>query len=144
MTEAQQRTALVEAARSWLNTPYHHKARVKGAGVDCAQLLIGVYADAGLIKAFDTGDYPPDWMLHREEERFLAWVERYLVEVESPLPGDVAIWRFGRSFSHGAIVVAWPQFIHAYRVAGCVCLGQLDQDIDLMRRSIKFYSFFQG
>ena len=60
MTETQQRTALVDAARSWLNTPYHHKARVKGAGVDCAQLLIGVYTDAGLIEAFDTGDYPPD------------------------------------------------------------------------------------
>jgi len=24
----------------WLNTPYHHRVRIKEAGVDCAQLLI--------------------------------------------------------------------------------------------------------
>lgn len=144
MTESEHRAALVMAAHNWLNTPYHHKARIKGAGVDCAQLLIGVYAEAGLIEPFDTGDYPPDWMLHREEERFLAWVNQYLVEVETPLPGDVAIWRFGRSFSHGAIVVDWPLFIHAYRVAGCVCFGSAGQDIDLARRAVRYYSFFRG
>jgi cell wall-associated NlpC family hydrolase len=144
MNHPDERHALVTAAHGWLNTPYHHRARVKGAGVDCAQLLIGVYADAGLISAFDTGEYPPDWMLHREEERFLAWIDQYLVEVEQPLPGDVAIWRFGRSFSHGAIVTYWPEFIHAWRVAGCVCLGNLEQDLDLSRRSVRFYSFFKG
>lgn len=144
MNEEQQRVALVQAARGWIGTPYHHKARVKGAGVDCAQLLIGVYAEAGLIAEFDTGDYPMDWMLHREEERFLAWVERYLVEVEEPAPGDVVVWRFGRSFSHGAIVTSWPEFIHAYRVTGIVCHGSIEQDHDLSTRKIKFYSFFKG
>lgn len=143
MNHPDERHALVQAARSWLNTPYHHRARIRGAGVDCAQLLIGAYADAGLIAAFDTGEYPPDWMLHREEERFLAWIDRYLVEVDQPMAGDVAIWRFGRSFSHGAIVTDWPEFIHAYRVAGCVCLGNLGQDLDLSRRSVRFYSYFK-
>lgn len=143
-TENEQRAALVEAARGWIGTPYHHRARVKGAGVDCAQLLIGVYAEAGVIEAFDTGEYPMDWMMHREEERFLAWVERYLVEVETPSPGDVAIWRFGRTFSHGAIVTEWPEFIHAYRTAGCVCFGNNDQDVGLSARPVRFYSFFRG
>ena len=81
MTEKQQRTAVLDEARSWLGTPYHHRACVKGAGVDCAQILIAVYANAGLIQAFDTGDYPPDWMLHREEERYLGFVLDHAHEV---------------------------------------------------------------
>lgn len=142
--ENEQRAALVNAACGWIGTPYHHKQRVKGAGVDCAQLLIATYADAGLIEAFDTGEYPEDWMMHRDEERFLAWVEKYLVEVTAPKSGDVAIWRFGRSFSHGAIVTQWPEFIHAYKAAGCVCPGNIEHDIGLSARRVRFYSFFKG
>jgi hypothetical protein len=29
------------------------------------------------------------------------------------LPGNVLIWRYGRTFSHGAIVSQWPMIIHA-------------------------------
>ncbi|HYL49488.1 MAG TPA: hypothetical protein VET84_09005 [Stellaceae bacterium] len=36
------------------------------------------------------------------------------------LPGDIALWRFGRCFSHGAIVIEWPVVIHAYLGRGCV------------------------
>jgi|SRR5579872_717175 len=36
------------------------------------------------------------------------------------LPADIALWRFGRCFSHGAIVVDWPIVIHAYLGRGCV------------------------
>ncbi len=110
------RTDVVEEAKTWLRTPWHHRARIKGVGVDCAQFLIGVYANAGLVEDFDTGEYPVDWMLHREEERFLFWIEKYLVPAEYPTPlsGDTVIWKFGRCFSHAAIVVEWPVVIHAY------------------------------
>ncbi|MBI3223046.1 MAG: hypothetical protein HYZ46_08335 [Nitrosomonadales bacterium] len=137
MTDAQ-RARVIEAAQGWLNTPYHHKARVKGAGVDCAQLLIGVYAEAGLIDPFDTGDYPMDWMLHREEERFLLWLEHYCDVVASPLPGDIAIWRYGRTFSHGAIVTDWPTIIHAWRPAGRVVIGSADEE-ELAGRPVRLY-----
>jgi len=137
MTDAQ-RARVIEAAQGWLNTPYHHKARVKGAGVDCAQLLIGVYAEAGLIDPFDTGDYPMDWMLHREEERFLLWLEHYCTVVASPLSGDIAIWRYGRTFSHGAIVTDWPAIIHAWRPAGRVVIGSADEE-ELAGRPVRFY-----
>ena len=33
---------VVRMARTWLGTPYHHQGRVKGAGVDCGGLVIGV------------------------------------------------------------------------------------------------------
>ena len=33
---------IVKTAREWVNTPFHHQGRVKGDGVDCAGLIIGV------------------------------------------------------------------------------------------------------
>jgi cell wall-associated NlpC family hydrolase len=109
------RAAVLAEARSWIGTPYHHKGRVKGAGVDCATILLEVYARAGVIPEIDVGHYPMDWHMHRDEERYLNFVGRFAVEItHPPLPGDVVVWRFGRVFSHGAIVMAWPRVLHAY------------------------------
>jgi len=32
--------SLIDEARTWLGTPYHHQPRVKGVGVDCAMLTM--------------------------------------------------------------------------------------------------------
>jgi cell wall-associated NlpC family hydrolase len=115
MTIAEQRSAVVAEAMTWLRTPYHHAARVKGAGVDCAMLPAAVYTACGLIDEPVFDAYPPDWHMHRDAERYLATVLDYAVEIETdPLPGDLVLWRFGRCFSHGAIVIEWPTVIHAY------------------------------
>lgn len=121
------RKRIVAEAMSWLGTSYHHRARVKGAGVDCAQILIGVYAAVGLVAEFDTGEYPMDWMMHRDEERYLGFVVDHANEVESPLPGDVVLYRVGRCFSHGGIVIAWPQILHASRPDRAVVLAEAGQ-----------------
>ena len=133
-----QRRAVVEEARTWLRTPYHHMGRVKGAGVDCATLLAEVYARTGVVPALAIPFYPPDWHLHRNAERYLDFILAHAVEIDSrvaqgeadsrpspwceakPEPGDVAMWRFGKCFSHGAIVIDWPVVIHAYAGKGCV------------------------
>lgn len=123
MTASEARAAVVAEAKTWLLTPYHHQARVKGAGVDCAMILIEVYSAVGLIKNFDPGFYVTDWMLHRSEERYLGWVQQYAHAVDEPKPGDIALYQFGRCVSHGAIVIDWPTIIHAYAPEGNVCLG---------------------
>lgn len=117
------RARIIAAAEGWLRTPWHHNARVKGAGVDCGQLLIGVYADAGLVPAFSTGPYSIDHMLHSADERFLGFVTAHLDETQTPGPGDVAVWQYGQCFSHGAIVVDWPRIIHAHRPERMVVWG---------------------
>lgn len=114
------RAQIVQAACGWLRTPYHHRARVKGVGVDCAMLVLAVMAEAGAVPDFDPGDYPRDWMLHRSEERFLAHIRAHAVEVADPLPGDVVMYRFGRCFAHAGIVTDWPAIIHADSRSGCV------------------------
>jgi NlpC/P60 family putative phage cell wall peptidase len=138
--EAEQRAAVVAEARSWLGTPYHHRAEVKGAGVDCARLLHAVYRGCGLVAAIAIPPYPPDWHLHRGAERYLAAVLDHAAEIaEPPLPGDIALWRFGRCFSHGAIVVAWPTVIHAY-VGRRVALEGAERAAYLARRPRKFFT----
>lgn len=115
MSEATERQRFVSAALDYVGTPYHHLGKLKGAGVDCATLLICAAQDAGLIGAVDLPYYPQEWHLHRGGERYLATIMRWCKEVpEPPLKGDIVLWRFGRAFSHAAIVVDWPVIIHAF------------------------------
>ena len=137
--EAAERALVVAEARSWLGTPYHHRGRIKGAGVDCAMLLAEVYRAAGLIPRLEIGYYPMDWHLHRDTEQYLGWVERHARQVEAPQAGDVVLFRFGRCFSHGGIVLAWPEILHAYLGQGCV-LGNVTAEPRLGRREQRFFS----
>lgn len=111
---------VVKEAVTWINTPYHSGARLKKIGVDCGQLLIGVFAGAGVVPEFDPGAYPFDWHLHRSEEKYLSWVKKYCDPVENPQPGDIAVFRFGRCVSHAGIVTDWPRIIHAYVGLGVI------------------------
>lgn len=155
MTEADERARVVREVRKWRGTPYHHEARIIGTGVDCAQLLLEAFIGAGLVGRIDVGHYTSDWMLHRSEERYLATVESHLRRVdadEAPLaarpsdfsvaPGDVLVWRIGRTYSHGAIVADWPFIVHAYLPSQMVEEERLHRIRDLCRRPMRVYSFW--
>lgn len=140
--EKEQRVAVVGEALTWLKTPYHHHARIKGVGVDCAQLLCGVFEAVGLVDPIDTGTYPVDWHMHRNEELFSAWLERYAMPGVGPLRlGDVLLWRFGRTFSHGSIYVGDGLLIHSYIGRG-VILSRADEE-PLDGRDMQHWSFWQ-
>lgn len=139
-TERVQREQVIEIAKTWLGTPYHHQGAVKGAGVDCAFILIKVFHEAGLIPDIDPRPYPPDWHMHRNEEKYLGWVKQYAVPVRTPLPGDLAVFKFGRCVSHGAIVIEWPFIIHAYVGIG-VELANV-QSNTMARRLAGFWSLW--
>jgi cell wall-associated NlpC family hydrolase len=120
-----QRQRVVEVARSFVGTPYHHRGRIKGVGIDCAQLLIEVYAEAGLVERFDTGEYPMDWALHRSEERFLGFLADRAQPTAYALAGDVLLFRYGRCYSHAAIVVDDALMVHAF----------IDRGVELVERA---------
>ncbi len=117
-----QREAVLAEAKSWLGTPYHPNAAVKGAGVDCAMMPLAVYgAVLPDLPKLPTPRYVQQWHLHRGEELYLNHVrELGCMEVEHPQPGDFALFRQGRLFSHGAIVLRWPQIIHAVVLSGVI------------------------
>ena len=118
--EREARLRVVRRAKEWLGTPYHHQGRVLGAGVDCGMLLLEVYESLGLLPHIDPRPYPHDWHLHRGEQVYLGWVEKYARPVTVPLPGDLVLYRMGLCLSHGAIVIDWPTVIHSYVDLGVI------------------------
>lgn len=133
------REAVIAEALTWLETPFHHEARVKGAGVDCANLLIAVYAAAGVIPSIDLGHYPADWHLHRGEKLFLQILMQYADPVDTPEPGDIAMFTYGHQEAHGSIVIDWPKtIIHAWADIRKVCLSDASSG-PLAKRLAGFY-----
>lgn len=146
--EAAQRAAVAAEALAWLRTPYHHHARVRGVGVDCVQILCAVYEAAGVVPHVEPGDYAHDWHLHHSDELYLQGLLRLgAVEfdpaVQTPALGDVALFRFGRCWAHGAIL-ATPegQLVHAYLGRGVV-LSRLDEE-PLAGRQVRWFTVWGG
>lgn len=128
---------IIAEARKWLGTPYHHQSDILGLGVDCAMLPVRVFCDLGLVPPFDPRPYPHDWMLHRDDERYLGWVQQYADPIEAPEPGALVLYRFGRCFSHGGICENDTVMIHADLQAGCV------ERCDLSRWAKRKHSFWR-
>lgn len=143
---AAQRAAVVAAARSWIGTPYHHAADVKGAGVDCAMILVRVYCDLRLVQSFDPRPYTRDWMLHKEDERYLGFLMARAAAVDRPGAGDVILFRVGRCFAHGGIVTKPDPLtiVHAYAPARCVIEEEIGRNGELTDRmsAVKFASYW--
>jgi cell wall-associated NlpC family hydrolase len=138
---AEQRGQVVDAAMAWLGTPYHHQAAVKGAAADCAMFPLAVYKECGLVPPdYHAPAYSSQWHLHRSEELYLVEIEK--LAVESSLcdirPADFVIFKFGRTFSHGAIVIKWPLIIHSYIPHG-VILANASNDAQLINREMKVF-----
>ena len=132
---------IVEEALSWVHakTPYHHMGRIKGVGVDCGTILIEVYSAVGLVPNFDTGYYPIDWALHRNEERYLGFVNQYCERVEEFKKGDIALYKFGRCVSHSGIIIDNDgNMVHALNRVGVTMCHYLEGDL-----KDKFYGFYR-
>lgn len=79
---------IVDQARTWVGTPWHHDARVKGVGVDCIGLVAGVFAELGVpvndVRGYGRGD---------EFERMNRELEKYGLLSHSFAPGHVLVFR---------------------------------------------------
>lgn len=144
--ERSMREEVVKAARSWIGTPYHHMADVKGHGVDCAMILVRVYCDLGIAAEFDPRPYTRDWFLHRDEERYLGFLLARSREVRVPNLGDVAVFRVGRLFAHAGIVSRLDPLciIHAFAPAMCVVEDVVSANAEIGERvkTARFASFW--
>ncbi len=134
------REKVVAEALSWLNTPYAHNKACRGVGADCALFPLAVYENVGVLPHAPVPEYSPQWFLHHSEEIYLnAVLARGATETSVPQPGDFALWRIGRCYSHGAIVIKWPTIIHALRPR-CVMLADATNDGAICRRPFKVFS----
>ncbi|MGB8601972.1 MAG: hypothetical protein WCD42_07225 [Rhizomicrobium sp.] len=130
--EAAQRAAIVNAAFDWLGTPFVNCCDKKGpdGGVDCAMLLVRCYCDTGTLPPFDPRPYAPSWFMHQEKELFLEFLIDRLgaQEIAAPRIGDVIVWRYGKTYSHGSILINASEILHAYGVDGSVLISRLEDD----------------
>lgn len=129
---------IIREAESWLGTPYHHHGRIKGVGVDCAMLICKVFENVGATPEVDPGFYSSQFGLHRDEEQFISWVEKYGKEVEGPVEGGIVLFKYGRCFSHGGIIVEGGFFVHAVMKTAMVIKSQLSEP-EYAERQMKFY-----
>lgn len=140
--EAAERAAVWAEAMTWLGTPYHHRATIKGpdGGVDCARFPLRVYGDLGMIEPFDPVAYSPQWHLSQMAELYLDHVRRVAAEIprEAIRLGDFGVCKHGRTYSHGFIIGEPPAVIHSTISGRCVHLGDMSRDADLLTPSLFF------
>lgn len=146
MQHTEDRKRIIECARTWVRTPFHDNARLKGIGVDCAQFVAAVYEEAGLIPHIVTPSYSSQFFMHKAEERLIAHVSQYALEIEErqAAMGDLVLYKWGHAFAHAAIIVEWPkEIIHAHKRSGLV-LPARGFDSDLKGRATRFFSLWKS
>ncbi len=111
------RATIVEVARLWIGTPYHHQASCRGIGTDCLGLVRGVWRDVYGSDAEMPPAYSRDWAEAGGEETMLAAASRHLEIISAPdiEPGDAVVFRLrpGVVAKHAAIVAGASTMIHA-------------------------------
>lgn len=124
------RELFVQEALTWVGTRYHHQACVKrhgnaAGGVDCIMILIASAKVAGLVpQDFDPRPYDQHWYLHRDEEKYLNGILNFCTRTETPQRGDIALYKFGRVVSHGAIYLDADHVLHAFAEHREVCITE--------------------
>lgn len=147
------RTKIIASAMSWIETPYHHHARIKGVGIDCAQLIVGVALECELLtlaQATAIPSYSVQWHLHNKEEKMIEQLEFCgCVDTKNTTPyatpGDIITFKFGRTSSHLGICVSPTRFIHADLAAGkVVCVSMNDEWVQRWTHTFLFPGLTNG
>jgi NlpC/P60 family putative phage cell wall peptidase len=121
------RDKIIAIAKSYKGTPYHHQGRVKGAGIDCCGLIIGVARELGL------SDYDIDGY-----SRFADGVSLLRefadncpqIEIDEIKPGNILIFRIRNDPQHCGILSRLngkESLIHAYSSIGVCVEHTLDK-----------------
>lgn len=128
------RQDIIDTARQYLDTPFHHQARVKGVGIDCAGLLICVARDLGLqhydVQGYSSVPSGSDFVKH---------LDANLDPIQAIEPGCVLLMTFAIDPQHVAIATSENSIIHSYAIVRrCV-----EHDLDAKWRSSirKIYRF---
>lgn len=114
-------TAVVEAARAFLGTPYRHRASMPGAGCDCLGLLRGVWRTLYGAEPMTVPAYRADMRDPVHAGALRQTAERLLVTETGPLEaGQVVLFRLNglAEAKHCAILVNPDRFIHAQERLG--------------------------
>lgn len=117
---------VVASARSWLGTPYHDQASLKGVGADCLGLARGVWREVIGPEPATVPSYTRDWgeVGAREllAEGAAAWLIPLPMSGFVPEAGVVVLFRMQRAAiaKHVGILTGEGTFVHAFHKAGVI------------------------
>ncbi|MGM0583799.1 MAG: NlpC/P60 family protein [Pseudomonadota bacterium] len=115
---------IITAARSWLGTPYHDQASVRGVGCDCLGLVRGVWREVVGPEPLPMPPYSRDWGETGSREVLAKAARRVMIErpVSDLAPGALVLFRMRRGAlaKHCGILSAPDRFIHAYERTGVI------------------------
>lgn len=113
---------IVAQARTWLGTPFQHQGRIKGHGVDCGGLLIGVGRELGLAVP-----ETPAYSMSPDPALIADALARWCVAIRrvEMAPGDIGLFSFAGEPRHVGIF-SDIGLIHAWAKPGGVVEHRLD------------------
>ena len=134
--------AIIAAARSWLGTPYHDQASLKGVGCDCLGLARGVWREVVGPEPFLIEPYSRGWGETGQIEVLAEGARRMMREIApgDAGPGALVLFRMvPRAIAkHVGVMTGPDSFIHSYER-----LGVIEQPLTLAwRRRIAFAFLF--
>jgi NlpC/P60 family putative phage cell wall peptidase len=117
-------TRVIAIARSWLGTPYHDQASLRGVGCDCLGLARGVWREMVGPEPFPIPPYSRDWGETGPREVLAEGARRMMIEVEpaAAAPGALVLFRMTpRAIAkHVGILTGPGSFLHAYERLGVI------------------------
>jgi cell wall-associated NlpC family hydrolase len=101
------RPAIINAARQWIGTPFHHQGRKRGVGCDCLGLIVGVANELGLLtknsrpfSKYDQHNYHFQFDSHLLAKN----LRLHLISNQKLVAGNIALFTFKKHHNHLGII----------------------------------------
>lgn len=127
---------IVTQARTWIGTPFHHQARLKGKGCDCLGLIVGVVDELGLkdkhgqpLAGYDEVTYSKEPDGAYLTEKLTALLDE--VPIAEAQAADLALFKVRENPQHMAFLTDYENtlgMVHSYAPARRVVEHRLDDD----------------
>jgi NlpC/P60 family putative phage cell wall peptidase len=126
---------LIQQARTWLGTPFHHQGRLKGIGCDCLGLIVGVVSELDLkdiqgkpLSLYDEATYSKD----PDGGYLVEKLSSLLVDVppSKVVAGDLALFQIKGNPQHLGLITDYKNglgLLHAYAPSRRVVEHEFDQ-----------------
>ncbi len=115
---------VITIARSWLGTPYHDQASLRGVGCDCLGLARGVWREVVGPEPFPIPPYSRDWGETGPREVLAEGARRMMIEAPPAEagPGALVLFRMKHRAiaKHVGILTGPYSFLHAYEHLGVI------------------------
>lgn len=132
---------IVEKARTYLGTPWHHTGRKKEVGIDCVGLIVSVFSDLNLYHVDNV-----NYSMEDEYPSLISFVEKCCIPLENKqalVAGDILVFRGKRLYNHVGFFAPNNSVIHTYASVNAVVEHDIDRfwskNLQVVYRHMSFF-----